>query len=117
MLITLDRFAAYCSARETLASIQRATSAWPRELADEAQKTATNVIAKTAQAIEQEPTSAERRRCLRDAMCDALVLASICDLASKHGLTSEDLEDSLRHASRTISMLGMSFHATAAAFE
>src|SRR5688500_4020981 len=115
MLITLDRFAAYTSARDTLTAIQRATAAWPRELAAEAEKTATSIIAKTVQAIEQEPTSAERRRWLRDAMCDALVLASMCDLASKHGLTSGDLDELLRTASRTVSMLGMSFHATAAA--
>lgn len=117
MVITHDRYAAYSSARDAFEAIRRAASAWPRELAEEAERTATNVIIKTAKAIEQEPTSAERRRCLRDAMCDALVLASLCDLASKHGLTSKDLDETLRHASRTVSMLGMSFHATAACWD
>jgi hypothetical protein len=115
MLITHDRFAAYSSARHALAAIQRATSAWPPELAREARTMATNILTKTAEAIDKEPTSPARRRCLRDALVDALMLASICDLASSHGLTSHDLDESLRHASRTISMLGLSFHATSAA--
>jgi hypothetical protein len=115
MLITHDRFAAYTSARSALTAIQRATAAWPPDLAERAQKTASSVLTRTAEAIEQDPTSAERRRCLRDALVDALVLASICDLASSHGLVSDDPEDTLRHASRTISMLGLSFHATSAA--
>ncbi len=115
MLITLDRFAAYSSAQSALQAIQRATSAWPPDLADRAKKTAANILTKTAEAIDQEPTSRERRTCLRDAMVEALMLASICDIASAHGLTSDELDDSLRHASRTVSMLGLSFHATAAA--
>jgi hypothetical protein len=115
MLITLDRFAAYSSACSALSAIQRATAAWPPDLATHAQATATNIVTKTAEAIEQEPTSAARRKYLREAIVDALMLASICDLASAHGLTSRDLDESLRHASRTISMLGMSFHATSAA--
>ena len=115
MVITLDRFAAYSSACSALASIRRATAAWPRDLAERAQNAAHSVITKTAEANDQAPTSSARRLCLRDAMVDALVLASICDLASSHGLTSDDLDESLRHASRTISMLGMSFHATSAA--
>lgn len=117
MLITLERYAAYSSARDALQAIQRATSAWPPELAAQATTTASNIITKTAEAIEQEPTSPARRKCLREAMCEALVLASICDIASAHGLTSADLDDSLRHASRTVSMLGMSYHATAAAID
>ncbi len=107
MLMTLDRFAAYSSARDALQAIQRATSAWPPDLAERATK--------TAEANELEPTSPARRTCLRDAIVDALLLASICDLAASHGLASDALDDSLRHASRTISMLGLSFHATAAA--
>jgi hypothetical protein len=115
MLIAHDRFAAYASARNALAAIQRATSAWPPDLAAHAHSTAANIITKTAQAIDHEPTSPARRKCLRDAIVDALVLASICDLAASHGLTSTDLDDSLRHASRTVSMLALSFHATSAA--
>jgi len=117
MLITLDRFAAYSSAHSALLAIQRATSAWPRDLAEHAKTTANNIVAKTAEANDHAPTSAARRKCLREALVDALVLASMCDIASSHGLTSEDLDDSLRHASRTVSMLGMSFHATAAAVD
>lgn len=115
MLITHDRFAAYSSARDALNAIHKATTAWPPELAAQAKTTATNIIAKTVEAIDQEPTSAARRKCLREAIVEALMLASICDIASTHGLRSDELEDSLRHASRTISMLGMSFHATSAA--
>ena len=70
---------------------------------------------KTAEAIDHEPTSAARRMCLRDAIVEALMLASLCDMASSHGLTSAELDESLRHASRTISMLGLSYHATAQA--
>jgi hypothetical protein len=117
MLITLDRFAAYSCARDALDAIRRATSAWPSELATRAKTTATNIIAKTAEAIDEEPTSPERRKCLREAMVEALMLASICDIAASCGLQSEELDDSLRHASRTISMLGMSFHATSAVDE
>jgi hypothetical protein len=115
MLITLDRFAAYSAARDALTAIQKATSAWPPELAKQAKTTANNIITKTVAAVDEEPTSAARRKCLREAIVEALVLASICDLASSHGLNSEELDDSLRHASRTISMLGLSFHATSAA--
>jgi hypothetical protein len=116
MLITLDRFAAYSCARDALNAIHKATAAWPTDLAAQAKATATNILAKTIEAIDKEPTSAERRKCLREAMVEALMLASICDLASSHdGLKSDELADSLRHASRTISMLGMSFHATSAA--
>lgn len=115
MSITLERFAAYASARDALFSIQRATSAWPPDLAARARTTATNIIARTAEANDQEPTSAARRSCLREALAEALLLAAICDLASARGLTSDDLDESLRHASRTISMLAMSFHATATA--
>jgi hypothetical protein len=115
MLITLDRFAAYSCARDALNAIQKATSAWPPELAAQAKTTATNIINKTVEAIDEEPTSAARRKHLREAIVEALMLASICDIASSHGLSSEELEDSLRHTSRTISMLGLSFHATSAA--
>jgi hypothetical protein len=117
MLITLDRFAAYSCARDALAAIHKATSAWPPELAARAKTTATNIIAKTVEAIDEEPTSPERRKCLREAIVEALMLASICDIASSCGLHSDELDDSLRHASRTISMLGMSFHATSAVDE
>jgi hypothetical protein len=115
MVITLERFAAYAAARDALVAIQRATSAWPPDLAERARTTATNIIAKTAEANDKEPTSAARRLCLREAIVDALLLAAMCDLATSRGLTSDDLDDSLRHASRTISMLAMSFHATATA--
>ena len=115
MLITLDRFAAYSCARDALNAIHKATAAWPSDLAAQAKTTASNIITKTVEAIDKEPTSPARRKCLREAMVEALMLASICDIASSHGLESDELEDSLRHASRTISMLGMSFHATSAA--
>jgi hypothetical protein len=112
MMVHVDRFAAYTSARSALASIERATTAWPPDLAAIAHATASKVIAKTALAIDKEPRSPERRTCLREALVDALVLASFCDIAAAHGHSSEELDESLRHASRTISMLGMSFHAT-----
>ncbi|HEY5952264.1 MAG TPA: hypothetical protein VIV40_42495 [Kofleriaceae bacterium] len=115
MLITLERFAAYACARDAFTAIARATATWPPDLAAHAKTIASNILAKTAEANDQDPTSPARRKCLRDAIVDALVLASLCDLASSHGLTSDDLNDSLRHASRTISMLGLSFHATSAA--
>ena len=114
MLITHDRFAAYSSAQSALRAILRATCAWPADLAATAKSTANNMLAKTAEAADHAPTSAARRKCLRDALVDALVLAGMCDIAAAHGIANDDLDDSLRHASRTISMLGMSFHATAA---
>lgn len=61
-----------------------------------------------------EPTSAARRKSLRNALCFALELAAICDIAIAHGLGSAQVQESLRCASRALSMLGLSFHATAA---
>src|SRR3546814_17982675 len=52
---------------------------WPRDLADRANTTANNVLARTAAAIEADPTSPARRRCLREAIVAALGLASILD--------------------------------------
>lgn len=108
----LERFAAYSSAREALAAIDRAATAWPRELATHARGVATSIVTTTAEALDAAAPAVRRRTLLRGAICHALELAAICDIAAKHGLK---LDESLLMASRMLSILGMSFHATAVA--
>jgi hypothetical protein len=110
----LDRNAAYISAREAVAKVRHATAAWPPDVARCANRAATDTVVALVEALRHEPTSPERRTRLRDAVVHVLELAGICDLAIAHGLRSEEIVESLRSASRTLSLLGMSFHATAA---
>lgn len=112
-----DRNAAFISARATYETIRDATKGWPPEVARTAHKSAGDVVVALVEALREDPTSPERRKCLRAALCHALELAAICDIAIKHGLKTAQVEESLRCASRTLSLLGMSFHATAAGCE
>jgi hypothetical protein len=109
----MERDAAYVAARTALRTIQQASKAWPPEIATHANKAASDTVDAILDAFTKEPTSAARRKSLRGAVCSALELAAICDIALAYGLRTEALEDSLRCASRTLSMLGMSFHASA----
>ena len=111
---TLDRNAAYVAARLALETVRAATASWPPDVARSANRAAGETVVAVVEALREEPTSAARRKSLRSAVCHALELAAICDIAIAHGLRTAQVEDSLRCASRTLSMLGMSFHATAA---
>lgn len=111
---TLDRNAAYVAARTAAQTIRDATTQWPPDVARTANKVASDVVVAVLDALREDPTSAARRKLLRGAVCHALELAAICDIAIAHGLKSAQVEESLRCASRTLSLLGMSFHATAA---
>ena len=111
---TLDRNAAYVAARIALETVRDATAAWPPDVARSATKAAGETVVAVVEALRHEPTSAARRKSLRNALCFALELAAICDIAIAHGLGSAQVQESLRCASRALSMLGLSFHATAA---
>jgi len=107
-----DRYAAYAAARSALEAIHRTTGAWPAEVADTARRAAAAVVSAISEALGYAPTSPGRRRCLRGALANALELAAICDIARGHGLGDDE---SLRCAGRTLSLLGLSYQATAAA--
>lgn len=113
----LDRNAAYVAARTALTAIREASSSWPPDVANCAKRAASETIAAVVEALGHDPTSPERRKSLRGAVCNALALAAICDIAMLHGLRTAEVEESLRCASRTLSMLGMSYHATAAGID
>jgi hypothetical protein len=108
-----ERNAAYVAARATVATIGTATRRWPPDVARWARRAAYNALASIIDALGRHPTSAARRTSLRGALCNVLELAAICDVAMAHGLRDAQVEEALRCASRTLSMLGMSFHATA----
>jgi hypothetical protein len=106
----LERSAALAAAQRAHEEIQRASNQWPSEIAREARKRADDMIAALSSALEQEATSPGRRRSLRGALAYALELATICDVAHAHGVA---VLDSLRCTSRTLSMLGLTYHAAA----
>ena len=111
---TLDRNAAYVAARAAAETVRSATNGWPPDVARTANKVAGDIVVAILEALREEPTSPARRKSLRGAVCHALELAAICDIAIAHGLRTAQVEETLRCASRTLSLLGMSFHATAA---
>ena len=113
----LERNAAYVAARATVQTLQEACRTWPADVARCARQAADETLASVIDAVGKQPTSAARRKSLRGALCNALELAAICDIAMAHGLRSAELEETLRCASRTLSMLGLSFHATATAID
>lgn len=113
-VVTIDRDAAFIAARAAQMTIEQATCGWPPDVARSAHKAAADTVAAVLAALKEAPTSAARRKGLRNALCSALELAAICDIALAYGLGNARVHESLRCASRTLSMLGMSFHATAA---
>jgi len=108
-----ERNAAYTAARATLQSLGLATRAWPREIAELAKGAADRSLGAIVEALARHPTSAARRQSLRRAMFLSLELTAVLDVAMAQGLGNAAMEEALRCASRTLSMLGMSFHATA----
>ena len=109
---SLDRSAAYIAAKSAVEIVQQMTGGWPTEVAEPAKKCARNLLASLTEALEHGETTASRRRCLRGAMLNAIELAAICDIARAHGLGADE---SLQSMGRTLSYLGMSYHATSVA--
>jgi hypothetical protein len=109
-----DRSAAYVAAKSALEVVQQITGGWPSEVASSAKRCATDMVAAIAESLEHGETSSARRRALRGALCNAIELAAICDIARAHGLRCDE---SLRCAGRTLSLLGLSYHATSIANE
>jgi hypothetical protein len=105
----LERSAAYVAARSVLQQIHQLTVNWPTGIGKPARERADAMAAAIAQSLQYPPTSAARRRCLRNAIGNAIELSALCDVARAQGLS---LDDSMRSAGRTMSLLGLAFHAT-----
>ena len=105
----LERSAAYTAARSVLALIRTATTTWPTDIAQAARQRAAAMVSAIAQSLEHPPTSAARRRCVRNAIGNAIELSAITDVARAQGLS---LGDSMQSAGRAMSLLGFAFHAT-----
>ena len=108
----LDRSAAYVAAKSALDVVQRVTGGWPNEVAEPAKRCARDLLKSISEALEHGETTAARRRCLRGAILNAIELAAIADIARAHGLGCEEW---LQSTGRTLSLLGMSYHATSIA--
>ncbi|HUS31478.1 MAG TPA: hypothetical protein VMZ53_23395 [Kofleriaceae bacterium] len=111
---SIDRSAAYVAAKSAVDVVQKITGGWPSEVAEPAKRCAQNLLSAISEALEHGETTASRRRCLRGALLNAIELAAICDIARAHGLVTEQ---SLQSTGRTLSLLGMSYHATSVANE
>jgi hypothetical protein len=105
----LERSAAYVAARSVFHVIRTVTMTWPTDLARVAQERAAAMTAAIAQSLEYPPTSAARRRCVRNAIGNAIELSAITDVARAQGLA---MPESMQSAGRTMSLLGFAFHAT-----
>lgn len=105
----LERSAAYVAARSVLVLIRQVSLAWPTEIAQAARQRAGAMTASIAESLKHPPTSAARRRCIRNAIGNAIELSAITDVARAQGLK---MEGSLQSAGRTMSLLGFAFHAT-----
>lgn len=105
----LERSAAYVAAKSVLDLMRQSTRCWPTELAQAARQRAAAMTAAVAQSLEHPPTSAARRRCVRNAIGNAIELSAITDIARAQGLT---IADTTQSAGRTMSLLGLAFHAT-----
>lgn len=67
------------------------------------------MVAAIAQSLDYPPTSAARRRCVRNAIGNAIELSALTDVARAQGLA---MAESMQAAGRTMSLLGFAFHAT-----
>jgi hypothetical protein len=106
----LDQCAAYAAARAALIAVQRITSSWPSGLAELARHAAADAVRVTAAALSYRPGSADRRRCLRDAIVSAINVAALIEDAGAMGATCVDaasLEHTQRIAGRSIALLGI----------
>lgn len=105
----LERSAAYVAARSHLDLIRAATMSWPTDAAQAARQRAGAIVTAVAQSLEYPPTSAARRRCVRNAIGNALELSAMTDVARAQGLA---VGGSLQAAGRMMSLLAFAFHAT-----
>jgi hypothetical protein len=105
----LERSAAYVAASSVLELIRTATTTWPTDLAQAARQRAAAMVAAIAQSLDYPPTSAARRRCVRNAIGNAIELSALTDVARAQGLA---MAESMQAAGRTMSLLGFAFHAT-----
>ena len=112
---SLDRCAAYVAAQRALAAVHHVDTVWPPDLAAQARRAAIDAVMTTAESIAHDHGSAARRRCLRAALGSAIALAATVDVARAMGIPDPRLEHAQRVAGRAIAMLGMFFHASAAA--
>jgi hypothetical protein len=107
----LDQCAAYAAARAALIAVQRVTIGWPSSLAELARYAAADAVRVTAAALSYSPGSADRRRCLRDAIVSAINVAALIEDAGAMGAIRVDakhLEQTQRIAGRSIALLGIS---------
>jgi hypothetical protein len=95
---TVDHTAAIAAAKTAFDVVQKAT--WPTEIAKPAKQCARDMLVSITESLAHGSVSASRRRCLRNARA--------------HGLGSDD---SLPLASKALSMIGMTYHATSMAVE
>jgi hypothetical protein len=108
---SLDRCAAYVTARAALAAVQRVAGSWPIVLAERARRSAIETVRTTAEATSHSHGSAERRRCLRDAITSAVGVTASVDVAQAMGFGGRDLRAAQRDAGRTVALLAMFLHA------
>ena len=107
---SLDCCSAYVASRDALDAVHRAAAAWPDEIAAQVREAAVAMIMLTAEALGHEASTAGRRRCLREALSSALLLAASLDVARAMALPDDAAQ---RLAGRAIAMLGMFLHANA----
>ena len=109
---TMDHTAAIAAAKTAFDVVQKAP--WPNELARPAKQCARDMLSSITESLGHDSVSSSRRRCLRNALLNAIELAAICDIARAHRLGSDD---SLPLASKALSLIGMTYHATSMAGE
>jgi hypothetical protein len=109
--LNLDRCAAFVAARSTMASVQHAVRGWPPALADRTRRAAATAVDITAEATSHRHASADRRRCLRDAITSAVGVADAVDRARALGFDDDQLDELQRVAGRSVALLGMFLHA------
>src|SRR6476646_3888885 len=100
----LERSAAYVAARSVLELIRTVTRSWPTDVAQAARQRAAAMTNAIAQSLRYPPTSAARRRCVRNAIGNAIELSAITDVARAQG---HAIADSMQSAGRTMSLLGL----------
>jgi len=113
---SLDRCAAYVAVRSLLIAVEGVAVGWPTPLADRACRASMAAVELTAEAIAHDPTSAGRRRCLRDAITSVIVIAAAVDIARLNGIGGARLDDVQRVAGRSVALLAMFLHANAAPY-
>ncbi|HEX4420593.1 MAG TPA: hypothetical protein VH165_21910 [Kofleriaceae bacterium] len=94
-----------------MASVQHAVRGWPPALAARTRRAAATAVDITAEATSHRHASADRRRCLRDAITSAIGVADAVDRARALGFDDDQLDELQRVAGRSVALLGMFLHA------